>query len=316
MAPLLARLGLGRSGFGFGKRTVSGAVPFSATGGTVVDSGGYRIHIFTGPSIPGFDITSLGTGVVEVLVVAGGGGGGSAGGGAGGLVNTPHTFTTTGAYPITIGVGGNSGRDGPGVSLGTNGGESWIGPAGAKIKPASGGGAGGITDGPPTIGNPGGSGGGAGVAGPGLQPGGAGTPGQGYPGGGAYPYAGGDSASAGGGGAGGTGTSGEPPALNPQSAGPGGIGLPISWIPPSYGTPGPNPGRYFSGGGGGGSWGNPAGLGGSGGGGVGGSPTSPGSITGTSGTINTGGGGGGSGYPPWGEAGTGGSGIIAIRYLL
>ena len=36
---------------------------------------------------------------------------------------------------------------------GTNGGESYIGPSGAKIKPASGGGAGGVTDTAPHTGN-------------------------------------------------------------------------------------------------------------------------------------------------------------------
>lgn len=68
-------------------RTTGEITPISATGGTVVDSGGYKIHIFTGSSTPGFDITSLGTGVVEVLVAGGGGGGGGqtgVGGGAGG----------------------------------------------------------------------------------------------------------------------------------------------------------------------------------------------------------------------------------------
>ena len=163
--------------------------PLTATGGTeYVPGNGYKIHVFTNSSTPGFNITDLGDGRVEVLVVAGGGGGGSAGGGAGGLVNTPHTFTAVGPYPITIGAGGGGGNDGPGAGIGNNGGDSWIGPPGAKRVSAIGGGAGGVTDVAPTIGNSGGSGGGAGVAGPGQQPGGAGTAGQGNPGGSAYQY--------------------------------------------------------------------------------------------------------------------------------
>ena len=293
--------------------------PMVATGGTVVDSGGYRIHIFTASSTPGFNITSLGPGVAEVLVVAGGGGA-AAGGGAGGLRNIPYTFTVTGDYPINIGAGGASGNDGPGAKRGTNGGESWIGPPSAKITPASGGGGGGSADaGQDAL--PGGSGGGQRVTGvpPGTLFAGASgnsggySPPEGNPGGGTYPYVGGDASGGGGGGAGAAGQNGSIPGSSPRKAGDGGIGLPISWMPPSYGTPGPQPGRYFAGGGGGGSWGNPGGAGGAGGGGAGGSP-SP--INGVNGTANTGGGGGASGYPPWGSGGTGGSGIIAIRYQI
>jgi hypothetical protein len=305
----------GMSGFGGGfARFKSAAGYISASGGTKITSGNYYIHVFTASNSPGFDISELGGGKAEVLVVAGGGGGGSGGGGAGGLVNTPITFTATGPYPITVGTGGNSGNDGPTVQIGTNGGDSWIGPSGSKITPATGGGAAGVTDGAPTIGNPGGSGGGAGVAGPDQQPGGTGIPGQGYPGGSAYPYVGGNSLAGGGGGAGGAGENANPPSVPaPRTAGAGGDGLPISWMPASYGTPGPTPGRWFAGGGGGGTWGNTGGAGGAGGGGNGGSP-SP--INGGNGTVNTGGAGGGAGYPPWGVGGTGGPGIVAIRYIF
>ena len=294
---------------------VSPPPPVAASGGTLIpNSGGYNIHIWTSSTVGGFNISNLGDGQVEVLVVGGGGGAGSGGGGAGGLVNTPYTLTSTGAYDITIGAGGNGGNDGPTVQTGTNGGESWIGPAGSKITPAIGGGFAGISDAAPTIGNPGGSGGGAGVAGPGLQPGGNGVPDQGNPGGGAYPYAAGNSLAAGGGGAGAAAANADPPSVpTPRTAGSGGIGKAIPWMPPSYGTPGPSAGRWFAGGGGGGTWGNSGGAGGAGGGGTGGSP-SP--IDGASGTTNTGGGGGGAGYPTWGDGGNGGSGIIAIRYLV
>ena len=91
MAPLLSRLGLGRSGFGFGKKSggAAGPSPISATGGTVTTAGGKTIHTFT--ALGDFIVTS-GNDNVEYLVVAGGGGGGNVGGdgGAGGFrTNVP-----------------------------------------------------------------------------------------------------------------------------------------------------------------------------------------------------------------------------------
>ena len=90
-----------------------------ATGGTIIDDGGFRIHVFTSPG--SFVVSSLGAGpgTVEYLVVAGGGGGGSiaaqgggGGGGAGGLYTTDANIPTplrqspipitTGTYPITV----------------------------------------------------------------------------------------------------------------------------------------------------------------------------------------------------------------------
>lgn len=301
--------------------------PITATGGTVVDSGGYRIHIFTASSTPGFNITSLGgTGVAEVLVVAGGAAGGGGGGGAGGVRNFPYTFTATGSYPITVGGGGSpGGREQPNVDAG-DGNQSFISGPGGAIIFATGGGGGGMHDHTPHVGQTGGSGGGrAAQAAPTLQPGastvaspdGISPTVQGYPGGGAFTYAGGNGTSGGGGGAGAAGGNGTPPANGTgRVAGAGGIGIPISWMPPSYGTPGPNPGRYFAGGGGGAGWGNVGGPGGAGGGGAGGySPVTP-TSSGQAGSTNTGGGGGATSYPPYGTGGTGGSGIIAIRYQL
>ena len=101
--------------------------------------------------------------------------------------------------------------------------------------------------------------------------------------------------------------------LRRLAEGPGGVGSPINTTffgptAPSYGTPGPAPGRYFAGGGGAHSTpgrGYPTnGTGGAGGGGAGGIPA------GVAGTINTGGG-GGSGAP---TGAAGGSGIVVIRY--
>ena len=175
MAPLLSRLGLGRSGFGFGKRTVSGAVPITATGGTVTYAGGKTIHSFTSPNT--FTVTS-GSGNVECIVVAGGGGGGGAGsaptfgfgGGAGGYRYFSTQPVTAQSYPVTVGTGG-PGKNGPG-GAGTAGNPSSFGPISAT------GGGGGKSSGG-TGPNPGGSGGGGF-----LSNGNAGayTPVEGYPG--------------------------------------------------------------------------------------------------------------------------------------
>jgi fibronectin-binding autotransporter adhesin len=101
----------------------------------------------------------------------------------------------------------------------------------------------------------------------------------------------------GGGGGGATGT----PAPNVVAGGIGATTAIFGCAPqaPTYGTPGPAPGRYFAGGGAGRGTVAPIG-GGAGGGGPGG----------TAGTTNTGGGGGG-GEPC---CGAGGSGIVIIRY--
>ncbi|MFH1879053.1 MAG: glycine-rich domain-containing protein, partial [Candidatus Omnitrophota bacterium] len=101
------------------------SIPITATGGTITEVGGYRIHTFTTSGT--FQITA-GNGNVDVLVVAaGGGGGGSAsidiagGGGAGGLIyNNAHNISV-GTFPVTVGVGGVGGV---GFAAGTNGGNS------------------------------------------------------------------------------------------------------------------------------------------------------------------------------------------------
>lgn len=301
-------------------------IPMSASGGTEVESGGYRIHIFTASSTPGFNVTTLGPGEIEVLVVAGGGAGGGGGGGAGGLRNLPYTLSVTGAYPITVGGGGSpGGTEQPTVDAG-DGAPSYISGPGGAIVFATGGGGGGMHDHAPNIGQTGGSGGGRAAIATGIEPGSATVASpdgisptvQGNPGGGAYNYIGGNGTSAGGGGAGGAGGNGTPPANGtPRVAGLGGEGLAIPWMPPSYGTSGPTPGRWFAGGGGGAGWSNEGADGGSGGGGSGGynpgvTPTS----SGQAGTVNTGGGGGATSYPPYGTGGTGGSGIVAIRYQI
>jgi len=78
----------------------------TATGGTVTDIAGYRVHTFTSSGT--FTITA-GPGDVEYLVVGGGGGGGGyigGGGGAGGFRTGTLTALTAGNYTVTVGAGG------------------------------------------------------------------------------------------------------------------------------------------------------------------------------------------------------------------
>jgi hypothetical protein len=279
------------------------------------------------------DSTVIGAYNVRYTVIAGGGGGGvatlgrygAAGGGAGGLRTiTCKTFevTTGTAFPITVGAGGAEGT--PLTVQGGSGTPSVF----STITGTGGGGAGGETgptpDNSPLLGGlAGGSGGGgSGAGGPRCEPalaGGAGntppvSPPQGNNGGNGIKT--GQQGGGGGGGLGGVGANASGPC-----AGDGGIGA-VNTIfgsapeASSYGTPGPAPGRYFSGGGGGGIY-HPgtAGTGGSGGGGAGGT-SSPSGNSGTAGTVNTGGGGGGgsSGGGGGGSGALGGSGLVVIRH--
>ena len=312
-----------------------------ATGGTILTCGNFKTHVFTGPGtfIVSCAGNPLGSTTVEYLVVAGGGSGGrytSAGGGAGGYRQNYPSPTTAGlpvtatSFPITVGAGGASvGPAGesafsPTAVLNGNRGSSSIF---STITSTGGGGGGGCFGvvGPtfPTVG-PGGSGGGGARGSPGT--GGTGntppvSPSQGNNGGGS---AGVCSAGGGGGGAGAVGTAGT---ASPRSGGVGGTGSPIATTffgptSPSYGTPGPAPGRYFAGGGAGGLYDATSGpviSGGAGGGGpaFGASACGPGaSKAGTAGTVNTGGGGGScatsAGYNN--APGAGGSGVVVIRY--
>src|SRR6056300_1502268 len=104
-----------------------GASYTSATGGTVTESGDYKIHTFTGDGC--FVVSSAGNdggggAIVSYMVVAGGGGSGgdrAGGGGAGGFregkctsdpysaspLNAPTGITVTATpYPVTVGAGG------------------------------------------------------------------------------------------------------------------------------------------------------------------------------------------------------------------
>jgi hypothetical protein len=311
-----------------------GAEFVSATGGTVTESGDFKIHTFTGDGC--FVVSSLGNPLggpnsVDYLVVAGGGagpttGGGdgiSGGGGAGGFrfhanpsfnpqsgpgapLNAPAGITvTTTSYPVTVGSGGTIG----GPVGGTPGNNSIF-----STITSTGGGRGGRGD-PNAGGQPGGSGGGSDNGTP-SDPAGSGNtppvaPPQGNTGG-----VGGASNGGGGGGAIAIGGNGQP-TPGTKAAGVGGNGAGVT----GFGTSGVlNCGQYYFAGGGGGGNGNahpgvPGGAGGLGGGGNGISPAQ-GSGPAGSGTTNTGGGGGGaSDVTPGGAfGGTGGSGIVVIRY--
>jgi hypothetical protein len=289
----------------------------SATGGTILTSGNFKTHVFTGDGC--FAVSQLGNAPtqptggpqnVDYLVVAGGGNGSSGGGGGAGGYRTsfPSPGCNAGSFPITL-------TTYP-ISVGAGGGGNGV-PSTFSTITSAGGGTGGFHASAPA--KPGGSGGsgGGGSSNSGSVPGGSGntppvSPPQGNGGGGSGPAAP-CITSGGGGGAGGTGSA--SPGPTGGAAGNGGVGATIADsffgpTAPSYGTPGPAPGRYFAGGGGGANHaGSPAGnsTGGSGGGGPGVAPP----AGGTAGTVNTGGGGGGS---IQGSGRDGGSGIVVIRY--
>ena len=277
-----------------------------------------------------YDATQDTTGgyLVQHTVVGGGGGGGTqtgSGGGAGGyraIASDLYAVKWGTGVEITIGAGGA----GSPYPTGTG----FVGNTTSFGSVTSGGGARGHVPGSPNPGVPGedgasGSGavGGGGAVGAGNVP--PVSPPQGNPGG-----LGATNPEAGQGGAGGSGGSGAAGQASTFSTmgGSGGVGTSfadLGPLAPSYGTTGPAPGRYFSGGGGsncdsppsqpggapGPTVGGP-GPGGSGGGGAGGTPGGGG--VGTAGTANTGGGGGGSGGSS-GIGGNGGSGIVILRYV-
>ena len=314
---------------------------------------GYRYLIYTAP---GYLNVNRG-GSVDLLLVGGGGGGGQGefappsthysggGGGAGGYFQDFNFTLPIGEYDISIGDGGAVASKPTGGQSGINrngspGTPSYIsGPGITTIIAYGGGGGGGSYDfynPPPTTyiagnGSDGGSGGGCSATPPGVVFGqgnrttasapttgspipaylqGSGAV-QGYPGfGGDHPFL----QSGGGGGAGAAGVGG--PYHN------GGDGR-AAWtnddgIPPSYGTPGPTPGRWFAGGGGGTQpFLAPNENGGAGGGGKGADGNPSLTQSATAGTTNTGGGGGGGhSDPATYTAAAGGPGIVIIRYRI
>lgn len=324
----------------------------TATGGTITNAGGYKIHTFTGAGTDTFAVT--GTGTVEYMVIGGGGGGGTdmgGGGGAGGYLAGSTSFTS-GNYTITKGAagrgalgyyggqslatidsssGGNSSIVGSGVNIVAIGGgmggshHRWDNSGWTAVQAQNGGSGGGLA------GNTNVSGGvpGTGVAGP---------PRQGYDGGTSQGtgYSGSEWYSGGGGGAGGVGRPGrnERPSGGPGVqnsilgtsyywAGGGGGGI---WAGASNGGVGQS-GNGGLGGGGGGAGGDAHGTGGTGGLNVGANGTGPtgpsgasnGAIGGNAG-ANTGSGGGGGAHNgsnsnPSARNGNGSAGIVVLRYL-
>jgi hypothetical protein len=299
---------------------VRGNAYIVATGGTVVDCGNFRTHIFTGPGALCVSGTAVSApdNTVDYLVVAGGGGGSTCyggGGGAGGfrlsnalalpapsmspLANGTGITAAVQSYPITVSAGG---------STSTNGGVSTF----SSITSA-GGGQGGLTG--PSL-NGGSGGGGFGTESPsGSQAGGTGntppvSPSQGNNGGSGNNTSGAYNRHGGGGGGAST-VGGNGAASTPGNGGSGTNVAPAFFGPtaPTYGTTGPAAYRYFAGGGGGGY--DSRGASGVASGGFGGGGQS--APCAVAGTVNTGGGGGGGVYPsPNGAAG--GSGIVIIRY--
>ena len=210
--PLLGLTGIGG---GVGSNLVGGASPMEATGGTYIlePGNGYKYHTFMNSPNPGsFEVASLGSGEIEVLVVGGGGGGsngggqGGGGGGAGGLRNFTITLTSAGTYPVSVGAGGASMAYDQWPKAPGQGGDSVFNNPGGNSTTkiyATGGGGGGSYDNPGTTtpgaqidGAPGGSGGGGGAFGHGglqgqtvASPDGRTPTVQGYPGGGgSTPY--------------------------------------------------------------------------------------------------------------------------------
>jgi hypothetical protein len=288
----------------------------SATGGTITNADGYKIHTFTSSGT----FTMFTGSLVEYLIVAGGGGGGgvhAGGGGAGGVLSGTIS-KSPGSYTVTVGSGGVGHRGSPSAN-GTNGSPSeitnWL--SGATTSAIGGGGGGSgyhvaDTSVLSRVGSAGGSGGGGGP----YHGGGSGTSGQGFNGG-----SGGNQNGAGhgggGGGAGGVGgNSVSPHTSNGGISGAGGIGYTSSIT----GRP-----VIYAGGGSGGRWtGNNTNPGRAisvgtveGGGGLGGAETlnQYNNYDGQNAEANTGGGGGGGGDSA-GPGGNGGSGIVILRYLL
>ena len=305
-----------------------GASYISAAGGTVTESGDYKVHSFTGDG--NFVVSSIGNSLgggnkVSYLVVAGAGGGGTqrgGGGGAGGyregkepsdpyapgaspLAASSGLTLSAQTYPITVGGGGTGSNDpssGQPNAYGTSGSNSVF-----STITSAGGGVGGNNTPPSHMnGIAGGSGGGAG--GQACAVGAAGntppvSPSQGNAGG--NDTRPGSPPGEGGAGGGGAATAGANSVMG--CAGNGGNGTPST-------ISGSNVTR--AGGGGGGTTAPSAnGSGGPGGGGEGGN--APPGSDGHAGTANTGGGGGGSGNTPnpsTANGGNGGKGIVVIRY--
>ena len=312
-------------------------LPFSASGGSTVESGGFKYHVFT---TSGALVVESKSNDIYYAVVGGGGGGGnqhSAGGGAGGFrTNHPGSSpggpgtsaeasypVSPGTYNIVIGSGGLGAPAGPNKNAPAGGYSSFNtgGTNGGAVIRSEGGGDGAgwnsstQPSGTPGLGGVGGSGGGSSYDRPNTTRAQAGyvggdpttpTPIQGYPGGayaGSVAHVGGGGGGAGGAGGDATWGGGGDPAAN-GVAGNGGIGRANPALPGPIFTP-IMPAPWVSAV-------APQGYFAGGGGGAGYVPRSPANTSGTGGA-----GGGAPGYPtapdvagtgPAAEANTGGGG--------
>jgi len=280
--------------------TLTNAAPLiTATGGTIVTTGGFKYHTFTSSGT--FQVTA-GSGLIEVFVLGGGGAGGgdssgstfyAGGGGSGGGLYHPAYYVEVGSYTVTVGAGGT-----PNVLSNGFGGDGNNSVFGNITALGGGGGSRGNSDSSNSqVGRNGGSGGGGG-----SSNGVGGTSTQSITNGVAYGNSGANGAGIGGGG-GGLGT-------QPVNNGYGGRGRFIL-----------NQANRIGGGGGAGVFSiGDLGSGvsnGNDGGGTGGywNGSNSSNSSGTAGTANTGGGGGGLGYNV-GIGGAGGSGIVIVKYKV
>ena len=323
-----------------GKREDNLTTLLTVSGGTKIESGNDRYHVFTSPGTftTGAQLTA------EVLVVAGGGGGGGAayggGGGAGGVLHAPSTSIVKGRYDVTVSGQGyyggfySTGGDGDNssfadaIAIGGGGGTGYLNGPADRRGPTAG-----------TIsrkGRAGGSSGGSGVAQAGSpispdavlpQP----APGDYTPygnlggaGGGAAGPA--DYAAGGGGGAGSVGTN----AATPGAGVAGGNGRAFPSFPAPVIQPGiPSPVRpawtpvvgptgLFAGGGSAATYYTNGAAAGTtpGGGGAGAGPTTAPGGDGVRFTGSGGGGGNSPQYPFTGYGGKGADGIVIVKYSV
>ena len=93
--------------------SLNDASEFAAAGGSVSESGGYRIHTF---QASGEFVVISGIKKVDIFRVAGGGGGGNSAGSGGGGGEVIETETLAGVgvgtYLVTVGAGGSTASDG------------------------------------------------------------------------------------------------------------------------------------------------------------------------------------------------------------
>ena len=314
---------------------ITGQNFITASGGTEVTCGDFKIHVFTGPG--NFVVSALSPcasqNKVSYAVVAGGGGGGRDHGGAGGaggfregrnspidsytaspLAATDSGLTVTAqSYPIVVGSGGPGNCTGSSPAASTRKGSD---SSFSTITSTGGGGGGAVNPSSARTGGDGGSGGSGGSNSPSTNAGGAGntppvSPPQGNNGGTSYNNP--SNHAGGGGGATAVGAN-----ACSSNGGNGGAGAATQIIGPSNPGVKGSPATNFAGGGGGGN--RSSGTGGTGGTGGGGNGSNGGGDASgaTPGTTNTGGGGGSAGQnpsdAPGSTAGNGGSGIVMIRY--